>query len=109
MLHVFDLQSHTPHCSLGLKATSHAANHATPTCRDEPGNDASLLACSALKGFPCESVFESQRLAKCLIWQCTLDKKKFPEEMASYPTWQFGIDSIQFDSSFNIISNLFFL
>lgn len=31
-----------------------------------------FFACSALKWFPCET--ESQRLAKCLIWQCTLDK-----------------------------------
>lgn len=64
----------TSHFTLGFKVISPRAKHATPKCSNEQWDDASLLSCSALKGISLWKCSESQRLAKCLTWQCTLDK-----------------------------------
>lgn len=54
------------------KASSPGANHTMPKCSDEQWDDASLLACSALKGFPCESALKAKDLQSAwngnLLW-----------------------------------------
>lgn len=47
-----------------LMATSPRPEHPVPKCSDEQWDDASLLACGALKGFPSESVLKAKDLQK---------------------------------------------
>lgn len=62
LFYFYYLQVNTPHCALELKAISPTAKHATPKCSNKQWDDASILACSALKGFPYESVLKAKDL-----------------------------------------------
>lgn len=77
--------------ALGLMATSPRDKHTTPKCSDKQWDDASLLACCALKGFPCESVLKAKDLRSA--WYGNVLWTKFPYEMASNPIWNFLVEA----------------
>lgn len=52
----------TAYWTLGLEAIYPTAKHYRPKCSNKQWDDASLLACSALKGFPCDVVLKAKDL-----------------------------------------------